>query len=81
MKIHKIRIDKCYADAVLAGKKTFEICYNDRGYQVGDMVKFTCTLHALAEKTFQIGYLLHTPGLKEGWCVFSIFEIEGSGNE
>lgn len=38
--IHKIKIEKPYADAVLSGDKTFEIRYDDRGYQKGDVIEF-----------------------------------------
>ena len=37
---HRLKIYKAYADAILEGIKTFEIRYDDRGYQKGDLVEF-----------------------------------------
>lgn len=36
--LHEIKIDRPYFASVLYGEKTFEIRYNDRGYQKGDEV-------------------------------------------
>lgn len=35
---HTIKIEDQFFDAVLSGNKTFEIRFNDRGYQKGDKV-------------------------------------------
>ena len=40
MKTHNLKLRMDFCDDVLRGKKTFEIRYNDRGYQVGDLIKF-----------------------------------------
>ena len=37
---HEIKLSEQYAQAVKDGEKTFEIRYNDRGYQKGDKIKF-----------------------------------------
>lgn len=37
---HEIKLSEQYAQAVMDGEKTFEIRYNDRGYQKGDKIKF-----------------------------------------
>ena len=37
---HELKIYKQYADAIIEGKKTFEVRYNDRGYNAGDTVVF-----------------------------------------
>ena len=81
---HKIKIEKPYADAVLSGDKTFEIRYDDRGYQKGDIIDFIVIdpkddskiEHSLNAKSFIITYVLHGLGLKDSWCVFSIKEIK-----
>ena len=80
--IHKIKIEKPYADAVLSGDKTFEVRYDDRGYQKGDLIEFNVIdhndneiNHPLNDKTFLITYVLHGWGLKPDWCVFSIKEV------
>ena len=78
---HKIKIEKTYADAVLSGDKTFEVRYDDRGYQKGDVVEFNVIdnydheiNHPLNDKEFEITYVLHGWGIKDGWCVFGIKE-------
>lgn len=77
---HKIKIEKPYADAVLSGDKTFEVRYDDRGYQKGDFIEFNVidgfyeVNHPLNNKKFEITYVLHGWGLKDSWCVFGIKE-------
>lgn len=51
---HFLKIDPDPFDAVLTGKKRFEIRYNDRGYQVGDMV-------ALAKTTYPASLMKDDP--------------------
>ena len=80
--IHELKIEKPYADAILEGNKTFEIRYNDRGYQKGDLIKFNVTddtikariNHPLNDKCFEITYIIHGWGLRDNWCVFAIKE-------
>ena len=79
MQTHRIKLNWNYADAVLSGEKTFEIRYNDGGYQKGDIVRFIvvddckCRIpHGLNDKPFKITYLLHGFGLEKDWCVFGI---------
>ena len=77
---HNIKLREEYADAVYSGEKNFEIRYNDRGYQKGDVVVFrvvdeacnTVSSHPLNGIEFEITYLIHGYGLKDGWCVFGI---------
>jgi len=72
--IHKLKIDKVYLDAKLAGDKLFEIRYNDRGYQKGDIVEYQDP--KLDEIPFRIAYHRYeityvTPfQQKEMWVVF-----------
>ena len=79
---HNIKLNKCYADAVLSGEKNFEIRYNDRGYQKGDKVQFIVMdgmiheQHPLNDKTYVITYLVHGYGLDKDWCVFGIKPLE-----
>ena len=77
--IHEIKIQKQFADAVLDGKKTFEVRKNDRGYQKGDQVVFRVMdgellieNHALNRRTFDITYVLNGWGFKENYVVFGI---------
>ena len=72
---HKIKIEKPYADAVLNGEKSFEIRFDDRGYQKGDVIEFNVIDNHDLEIN-QITYVLHGWGLKDSWCVFAIKESE-----
>ncbi len=80
-KTHKLKILETFADDVYIGNKNFEIRKNDRGYQKGDTIKFTCvdkqgnTLpHTISEKIYEITYVLNGYGLKNGFVVLGIKE-------
>lgn len=78
---HKLKLNKEYADAVFSGDKSFEIRFNDRGYQKGDYIQFKVVdgiyviNHKLNDKMFVITYILHGWGLQENWCVLAIKEV------
>lgn len=79
---HELKIEEQFADAILAGDKTFEIRVNDRGYQKGDYIKFRCVddcgfhvFHEIEDLTYQITYVLSGWGLIERFVVFSIKEV------
>jgi len=81
-KIHEIKLNEEFADTVLSGDKCFEIRYNDRGYQKGDIVKFKVvdycgceTVHILNDIPFEITYVLNGWGLKEDFVAFGIKRI------
>ena len=83
MQTHHIKLNQNYCKAVYDGEKTFEIRYNDRGYQKGDRVYFTpvddegCAIpHPVARCTYEIAYVLSGWGLKENWCAFGIRPLE-----
>lgn len=84
MKVHEIKLSEGFAEEVLSGQKSFEIRFNDRGYQKGDLVKFkvvnssgiSYVFHPLNDKLFEITYVLSGWGLKEGYVAFSIKKIE-----
>lgn len=38
MKTHNLKLRMDFCNDVLNGKKTFEIRYNDRGYQTEDLI-------------------------------------------
>ena len=40
MKLHNLKIKEEYFEAILQGRKTFELRKNDRDYQVGDLIHF-----------------------------------------
>lgn len=81
---HKIKIRESFADAIMRGDKTFEVRYNDRGYQTGDYVKFTVLYdsdgceninHPLRYRNFRITYVLSGWGIENGYVVFGISEV------
>lgn len=89
MKYHELKLQYDFCDAVLHGEKTFEIRLNDRGYQKGDRVKFIPVsnggmfreYHAIAEKEYEITYVLNGWGLKDGYVAFSINEAKENEND
>lgn len=88
---HKIKIRKPFADVIVGGDKTFEVRYNDRGYQKGDIVVFQCVnnnetfpqsiQHPINYMLFEIDYVLNDYGLKDGFCVFCFHKIQDDSNK
>lgn len=81
MKVHEIKLNIEFCDAVLNGEKTFEIRNNDRGYQKGDHVRFIAwdicsTEHPITKKEYEITYVINGWGLQDGYVVFSIKECD-----
>lgn len=73
MKIHELKLEKDFYDAVASGDKTFEIRENDRGYQKGDVLSLRawdramcCYTEPYAPIRKVISYVLSGWGLKEG---------------
>ena len=77
---HNIKLEIKFCDAVLNGKKTFEVRKNDRNYKRGDLIKFVPVTsgfhipleHPIMNKTYEITYVLSGWGIEKGFCVFSI---------
>lgn len=88
MKVHELKICGDFADAVLEGRKTFEIRENDRGFQTGDLIKFIplqkdgCIgwvpnrSHGLNGLMYEITYILNGWGLKNGYVALGIKPVE-----
>ena len=79
--IHEINIDKSYADAIVDGRKKFEVRLNDKGYNAGDKVKyevyeggFIYCEHPLNQCVYDITYVHSGLGMKENYVVFGIDE-------
>lgn len=89
--LHNIKIKESFADAIVGGDKTFEIRYNDRGYQKGDIVVFQCVnnneaflqsiYHLINYMVFEIDYVLSGYGLKDGFCVFGFHKIQDDSDK
>lgn len=88
MKLHEIKLNVNFCDAVLSGEKSFEIRRNDRGYQRGDYVRFTATDycietgsfepcgHEIDNRLYRIEYVISGWGLSTGYVAFSIKEVD-----
>lgn len=84
MKTHTLKIWKEFADAKLKGDKLFELRRNDRGFQVGDEVRYLTVgktgnkiVHELDARRYIITYVLNGfDGLKNSHCVFGEREIK-----
>lgn len=83
--IHELKIESPYFEAVANGYKTFEIRFNDRGYQKGDQVVLKELANLEHTQSFtgrqikaDISYVTNY-GQKEGWVVFSLDNLMFSG--
>lgn len=83
MKVHEIKIKSIYFDDVVSGLKSFEIRYNDRNYQVGDILYMKETLYgdSFSETgrtvSVSVTYILENAlYLPQGFVIMSIKLIE-----
>ncbi len=90
--LHELKIERQFADAVLDGRKTFEVRRNDRGFNAGDLVRFEvvehsgaatfrCEDHPLNGEMYRIKYVLSGWGLEDGCVAFSIAPVYAEGAE
>lgn len=88
-KPHELKIRKEYLEAVEAGLKRFELRRDDRGYAVGDSLRFLVPDGAggwkRSGREYEVVYILRgcpAYGLMEGFCILGIAEMpEGKGRE
>jgi ASC-1-like (ASCH) protein len=77
MKIHELKIEQKYLDLLEEGKD-FEVRYNDRDFEVGDLVILKSDNSPRMVLTITHLYK-DLPGLKKGYCIFKFvfgkFEI------
>lgn len=73
--VHEIKIEPHYLQAVRDGRKTFEIRFNDRGYQAGDKVVMAETEWPRRKVEATISYVT---GFKqqENWVVFALSNVK-----
>lgn len=81
---HVLKVDFRYANAILNGKKSFEVRKNDRNFMVGDEVVFKVLIdkgsyvgaeaaHPLNGIVYRIDYVLNNfEGLAQKYVAFSI---------
>ena len=92
MREHELKTDPQVFDDVVEGRKPFEIRKDDRGYEVGDLLKLRKTKHTGAEMAegapleyvgpplyVYVTYLLRGPiyGLADGWVIMAIMPRDG----
>lgn len=90
-KVHFIKLNELYCDAVEQGIKTAELRVNDRDYKVGDLVVFRSVSKADSRKriyhpidrcVFEITYVLSFDGLigngslEYPWVMFCIKRVD-----
>ena len=84
MTIHKLKFKgEALCDAVYEGRKPFEIRFNDRNYEVGDLIypipldnDLNPIEHPIAKCIYKITFVIKdTPELAPGYCVFGIERI------
>lgn len=68
MTTHLLKIEKVYLDNLLSGKKKSEIRYNDRDYQVGDILRFITD-------EFVITHIHSGLGMQDGYVVLSVEKV------
>jgi len=78
---HYLKIEKPFADAVVEGRKTFEVRRNDRGFNAGDTIVFQCVggnvelKHKINGRVYKIAYVLSGWGLREAFVAFGIKDV------
>lgn len=87
-KIHYLKIAEDYADSIERGDKTYEVRYNDRDYQRGDLIVF-CVMsreanfarklsHWLNDKRYKITHVHSGLGMADRYVVLGIKELKGN---
>ena len=79
MKTHELKIKPEFAVAKIVGMKSFEIRLNDRDFQFGDIVKYSCPDNsfinlAIKNRVYIITYITDY-AQKDGYVVFADSEL------
>lgn len=75
---HYLKLDEVYCEPVYHGDKTFEVRYNDRGYQKGDYINFIPVdkigeiNHPIGKRLYKITYIHSGLGLEKMYVVLGI---------
>lgn len=84
--VHELKLSTNFCDAVYNGTKTFELRKNDRGFQTGDLIRFTPVKfdeadlasrfpkHPIQGKLYEITYILSGWGLSPETVALGIKE-------
>lgn len=76
---HHLKIKQCYLKHIVENKKSFEVRFNDRDFQVGDTIVFlplNDDIYNVYENgqisNYQIIYVHHALGMAENYVVLGI---------
>lgn len=76
---HTLKIKLEYYQAIVSGRKTFEVRKDDRNFEVGDYINFVVMdgfYWEYTNETYRITYKLTAgefpEGIQRGYCVLSI---------
>ena len=77
MKYIVVKIMESYFKSIKSGQKKFEIRFNDRDYQVGDIMRFEIISenNFFDPSEFKIIYVHHGLGMAKNYVVLGIEEI------
>lgn len=84
--IHKLKTDTEVFQAIVDGRRTFEIRFNDRNFKVGDELVLLETIYTLEEQMKHgkpllfscnvlrktVSYVSSGYGLQDGWVILGI---------
>ena len=84
--IHKLKTDTEVFQAIVDGRRTFEIRFNDRNFKVGDELVLLETIYTLEEQIKNgkpllfsgnelrktVSYVSSGYGLQDGWVILGI---------
>ena len=74
---HELKIEENYLDNLLSGKKKCEIRYNDRDYQLDDILLFKkYGFQKVKEHFFRVTHIHSGLGLNDGYIIMSVVEIK-----
>ena len=83
--VHELKLSLNFCDAVYAGIRTFDLRKNDRGFQTGDLIRYTPVKfdadpearfpeHPISGKLYEITYILSGWGLNPDCVALGIRE-------
>ena len=73
--IHELKIAPIYFEAVISGKKAFEVRKDDRKYQENDVLilkEYDNNAYTGREYAVIVTYILRGEYCKDGYCIMSI---------
>lgn len=77
--IHKLKIEQNYLDRLTSGKKKAEIRFNDRDFQLNDILEFKegCTVPGVYHR-FKITHIHSGLGMKDCYVSLSIAKLRAA---